>query len=395
MISFDEAVALMGAAVQPLPTEMVPIAAAARHVLAQPVIAGIDSPRADVSAMDGYAVREADLASLPARLRLIGQSFAGAGWNGIVEPGTCARIFTGAPVPSGANRVVIQENVRRDGDIALIDEVPGAAPHIRRRGSDFASGEQLLPAGRLLDPRALVAAAAADLDEIEVFPRPRLFILSTGNELAEPGTARNRPDAIPESVSFGVAALAEQWGASCVGRTRLKDDLESMQLEATVAVEDADVVVVTGGASVGERDFAKAMFEPLGLDLLFSKVAMKPGKPVWLGQTSDRWVIGLPGNPTSALVTARLFVTPLLCLLQGRPAEAALPWNSASLSSPLPACGTRETFHRAALREGQANGLSFQDSSAQKALAEADVLVRQRANTSALAAGELVEILDF
>jgi molybdopterin molybdotransferase len=233
------------------------------------------------------------------------------------------------------------------------------------------------------------------VSELAVFRRPGVYILSTGDELAEPGTAGDRADSIPESVSFGVSALAEQWGAACVGRARLQDDLESMQLAATVAVEDADVVVVTGGASVGERDFAKAMFEPLGLELVFSKVAIKPGKPVWLGRTPDRLVIGLPGNPSSAMVTARLFLAPLLCLLQGRPIDAAIGWKSAALASPLPGCGGRETFHRARLREGAADLLSFQDSSAQKALAEADLLVRQRANSPAIGAGGLVEVLDF
>lgn len=395
MITFDDALELIRSTVQPLGTESVPIAMAAGRVLAEPVIARIDSPRADVSAMDGYAVREEDLASLPAQLRVIGESFAGDGWNGTVEPGSCARIFTGAPVPPGADRVVIQENVQREGDMALVGEQPGSARHIRRIGSDFSAGDELLPSNRLLDPRAIVAAAAADLPELAVVRQPRVHILSTGDELAEPGTARDRGDAIPESVSFGVAALAEQWGAAFVGRTRLQDDLEAMHLAATVALEDADVVAVTGGASVGDKDFAKAMFEPLGLELVFSKVAIKPGKPVWLGRAGDGLIVGLPGNPSSAFVTARLILAPLLCKLQGRSLDQALRWTNAPLGSPLPACGSRETFHRARWREGAADLLSFQDSSAQKALAEADLLVRQRANSPAIGAGKLVEVLDF
>jgi molybdopterin molybdotransferase len=355
----------------------------------------IDSPRADVSAMDGYAVRDADLTDLPARLRVVGESFAGALWSGTVEPGTCARIFTGAPLPPGADRVVMQENVRRDGDQAIIDEAPGKARHVRKRGSDFCAGDELLPAGRLLDPRAIVAAAAADVGTVHLFRRPRVHILSTGDELCEPGEARGRADAIPESVSLGVAAIAGEWGAETVGRTRLRDDLPAMHAAAASVVDTADVLVVTGGASVGERDFAKAMFEPLGLELIFSKVAIKPGKPVWLGRVGRRYVVGLPGNPTSALVTARLLLAPLLAAIAGRSSEAALSWRSVATAGPIEACGDRETFHRARLRNGAAEVLSFQDSSAQKALAEADLLVRQPANSQSFAAGDIIEALDF
>ena len=168
-----------------------------------------------------------------------------------------------------------------------------------------------------------------------------------------------------------------------------------MRSVAARALETADVVVVTGGASVGEKDFAKAMFEPLGLELIFSKVSIKPGKPVWLGRVENKLVMGLPGNPTSALVTARLFLAPLLAGLTGQAIERALAWRSMPLASPLSDCGARETFHRARLINGAAEVLSFQDSSAQKALAEADLLVRQRANAPASYTGESVEALDF
>lgn len=395
MINFDEAIELIRSVARPLGTQTAPLKKAAGRVLAEPVVAQIDSPRTDVSAMDGYAVREDDLVGFPLHLKIIGESFAGAGWTGTVTPGTCARIFTGAPLPTGSDRVIIQENVRREEDVAVIDEHPSASRHVRHRGSDFQTGEELLPAGRLLDARSIVAAAAADVPGVEVFRRPRLYILSTGDELAQPGTARQRPDAIPESVSFGVAALAEQWGAECAGRTRVGDDLPAMKSVAESALSTADVVVVTGGASVGEKDFAKAPFEPLGLELVFSKVAIKPGKPVWMGRIGDRLVLGLPGNPSSALVTARLLLAPLLALMQGRALEDALRWTDAMLALPLPACGPRETFHRATLQNGTADILPFQDSHAQKALAEADVLVRLRANSPERPAGVAVEVLDF
>ncbi|HEU4809502.1 MAG TPA: molybdopterin molybdotransferase MoeA [Sphingomicrobium sp.] len=395
MISFDEAVHLIRSLARPLGTERVPLAEAAGRVLAAPVIAQIDSPRVDVSAMDGYAVREDDLATFPAALSLAGESFAGSGWNGTVMADSCARIFTGAPVPAGADRVIMQENVRREGDVAVIDAPPGTSRHIRMRGSDFHKGDELLPAGRLVDARAIVAAAGADVSDVEVFRQPSVHILSTGDELAEPGTARDRVDAIPESVSFGVAALANQWGATFAGRTRLQDDMPSMQSAAAAALETADVMVVTGGASVGERDFAKAMFEPLGLELLFSKISIKPGMPVWVGRVADRLVVGLPGNPTSAMVTARLVLAPFLAGLAGRSTDDALSWRPMPLRSALPECGLRETFHRARLTAGGAELLSFQDSSAQKALADADLLVRRRANAPAMSAGRMVEVLDF
>jgi molybdopterin molybdotransferase len=290
---------------------------------------------------------------------------------------------------------VIQEDVRREGDIAIIEKDPGEERYIRRHGSDFQEGDVLLPRGRLLDPRAIVAAAGADVQWLQVFRQPRLRIIGTGDELAEPGTARHRPEAVPESLSLGIAALAQQYGAAVLDRLRLRDDLETMRDAAPGAVQDANIVVVTGGASVGERDFAKAMFEPLGLQLIFSKLAIKPGKPAWFGHVGERLVMGLPGNPTSALVTARLLLLPLLARLQGSAIESVLDWKMAKLASRLGPCGGRETFHRARLHNGKAEVLSFQDSGAQKSLAEADVLVRQPSNSPGIDAGGMVQILDF
>lgn len=395
MISFDEAIELVRRSACPLGVESVALEGAAGRVLAAPIVARIESPRADVSAMDGYAVRDADLADLPARLTVAGESFAGTGWNGELKAAECARIFTGAPVPPGADRVVIQENVRREGDVAVIEHDPGRAFHIRSRGGDFAKGDELVAVGRPLDPRTIVAAAAADLAQVDVYLRPWVRVLCTGDELAEPGTAGRANDFIPESVSFGVAALAREWGAEVLGRMRLRDELDSMKAAAASAVVDADIVVVTGGASVGVRDFAREMFEPMGLELLFSKVAIKPGKPVWLGRTGNTLVVGLPGNPTSALVTARLLLAPLLAGMTGRNCDDALRWRRMVLATPLKECGARETFHRARWNGEEAEVLSNQDSSAQKALVEADLLVRQRADSPAQKAGELVDVLDF
>ena len=366
MISFDQAATIIGNAARPLGNERVPIGEAHRRVLAEPVVARVNSPPSDVSAMDGYAVREEDVLQLPARLRVIGESFAGSGFGGGVSPGSCVRIFTGAPVPDGADRVVIQEMVRREDDVAIIDEHPGAAKHIRIRGSDFQEGDLLVEAGTRLGYRQLVAAAGADLAEVKVWRRPTALILGTGDELAAPGSAAETPGAIPESVSFGVAALAEDWGASVNERIRLPDDLKAMELAAARALELADLIVVTGGASVGEKDFAKAMFESQGLELLFSKVAIKPGKPVWLGRVKGKLVMGLPGNPTSALVTARLLLAPLVAGLSGLDPQSALRWRKAPLLASLPACGDRETFVRARAVHESVEPTASQDSSAQK-----------------------------
>jgi molybdopterin molybdotransferase len=395
MISFDEALDRVRAAARPLGKEKVRIDEASGRVLAAPVTAHIASPRCDVSAMDGYAIRETDLAALPARLKVIGKSFAGSGWSGAVGEGECIHIFTGAPVPEGTDRIVVQEEVRRDGDTAIIDEDPGKTRHVRKRGGDFEQGDELVGAGRLLDKRAIVAAAAADIAEVEVFRRPSVSIVSTGDELSEPGSAALRPDAIPESVSLGVAVLVDEWGGSVVNRQRLPDDLSAMEVAAAQAVTASDLVLVTGGASVGEKDFAKAMFEPSGLELIFAKVSIKPGKPVWFGRSGSTLVMGLPGNPTSALVTARLLLAPLLAAMSGRDPMEALSWRSARLAGALKDCGPRETFHRARWSGNEVELFAFQDSSAQKVLANADLLVRQRANSPEIRAGEEVKVLDF
>jgi len=395
VISFDEAIALLRDVAKPLGSERVPLEQAHRRILAAPVVAGVDSPPSDCSAMDGYAVRDADLRGFPVRLPLAGESFPGNEVTKELAPGHCVRIFTGAPVPGGADRVVIQENVVREGEVAVIAAPPGAPRHIRPRGSDFLAGDLLLEAGRRLDPRALVAAAAADRPEVEVWCRPRLVILGSGDELVEPGAAATTPGAIPESLSIGIAALAVEWGAEFSGRSRLRDELISMRRAAADALDIADLVVVTGGASVGDRDFAKAMFDDAGLELIFSKVAIKPGKPVWLGRARDRLVIGLPGNPTSALVTGRLFLAPLLAGLTGRDPGEALCWRRVPLANAAPAVAERETFVRARRNRDGGELISNQDSGAQRALAAADLLVRRPAHAPAAGAGELADMLDF
>lgn len=395
MISFDEALAIIEQSTARTDVLRSALDAAAGMTLAAPVIAGIDAPRCDVSAMDGYALRAGDLHELPARLDVVGTSYPGMDELPKVARGQCARIFTGAPLPVGCDTIAIQENVRCEGEIAIF-AMPARGPHfIRRRGADFRKGEELLPKGHVLGPRSLVAAAAGDCSHLTIHARPKVVIMGTGDELVVPGIARQSLRAVPQSISVGLSAAIGAWGGDCLRAETLPDDLDGLVAAAQRAVSDADLVVVTGGASVGERDFAKAMFEPAGLELMFSKVAMKPGKPVWLGKVGSALVMGLPGNPTSAMVTARLLLAPLLRVISGGEANDALRWHAGRLSQPLPATGDRETFVRAAHDRDGIRPLAYQDSGAQLTLAQADLLVRCPAGMSERAIGETVEIIDF
>lgn len=394
MIAFDEALAILIAEAKPLAAEAVVLEAAHGRVLAEPCIAQVDAPRSDISVMDGYALRDADLA-LAAPVRVIGAAYPGAAFEGVVQPGECVRIFTGAPLPHGADRVVVQEDVERDGDAMRVVGTLSGKRYIRPLGSDFRAGEILLEAGTPLGPRALVAAAGADVSTLPVWRRPRLSVISTGDELAAPGQARDRAGSIPESASYGAAALGAAWGAEIVGRYRLRDDIAELTAGATGALDQADVVVVTGGASVGEKDYAKQIFVSLGTEILFSRIAIMPGKPVWFGRCREKFVLGLPGNPSSAMVTARLFLTTLLAGLTGRAPAEALRWRSATLVAPLEAASARETFVRARFAGEGVAPLGNQDSGLQRALAEADVLIRRLPHAAALPAGSIVSVIDF
>ncbi len=392
MVEFAEAIALIEAAVTPLGVERMPIAAAAGRVLADPLFARRDMPQTPVSAMDGYAVAAADLVH-GAALPVIGESRAGAGFAGSLKPGQAVRIFTGAPVPHGADCVVIQEDAIRDGDVVRLAGRASPGRHIRTAASDFAAGALLLPAGTRLRAPAMVAAAAADRAHLHVYRRPRVAILATGDEIAPPGHAWRRADTIPDSASHGAAAMAVGAGATIVRRGQGQDDLALLTAQAGAALAKADLVIVTGGASVGDHDLARPMFAAHGLDLLFGKVAIKPGKPVWLGRARGRWVLGLPGNPTAALVTAALLLRPLLARLQGEPASAMLRWQRLPLAAPLPATGVRESFVRASGEDDGLVPLAQQDSSAQAALARAEWLIRCPPDQPALPAGTLVSAL--
>lgn len=393
-IGFDAALARLPGPEALLGTETVALDRAAGRVLAEPLRARHDSPREPTAAMDGYAVLDAGTAP-DQPLRLIGESRAGQGFAGKVGPGEAVRIFTGAPLPAGADRCIVQEHALREGDVVRFTPGYGPGWHVRATGSDFAAGALLLDRGTRLSPQAMVAAAAADVADVCVARRPRVAILGTGDELAAPGTAADRPGAIPESVSFGVAAMVAEAGGDVVRRATGRDDLPALQDLAGSLLEAADLVIVTGGASVGDHDLARPMFAPHGLALIIDKVAIKPGKPVWLGRAGDRWVLGLPGNPTSALVTAALFLRPLLAALQGQEPGRALRWRSLPLATPLPAVNDRETFVRARWQDHGLVPLGNQQSGAQAALAEADWLIRRPLGSAAATAGKNVTALAF
>lgn len=393
-ISFDNALSRIADAASPLASENVSMAAAAGRILTEPLRARNAAPRQAVAAMDGYAV--VDAATRPGMpIRVIGEAFAGVGFSRLVGAGEAVRIFTGAALPNGADRCIMQEYARRDGETVSFEEGYGPGWHVRGAGSDFAAGAVLLHAGTRLSPRAMVTAAAADVAALEVRRRPRVAIIGTGTELAAPGLAHTRAYAIPESVTFGVAAMAEAAGAQIVSRQTGMDCLSTLEGLADDALTLADIVVVTGGASVGERDFAKSMFATNGLELVFAKVAIKPGQPVWVGRSRGKWILGLPGNPTSAMVTARLFLLPLVARLQGQTIAGALHWRRMPLAAALPRTGNRETFVRARWDDVGLIPLGNQQSAAQAALVNADWLIRCPAGQADVAAGAMVNALLF
>ena len=391
-ISFDEAMDLLEQAIEPLVTEMVSLDHSAGRTLASDITARLPSPRFTVSAMDGYAVRIEDVVAGQA-MPVTGEARPGRPYAELLGQGKAVRIFTGGTLPEGADCVIMQEYAARDGEVVRFSEGFGPSRHVREAGSDFAAGDVLVRAGTRLDPRTLVAAAAAGAGKVAVYRRPKVSILSTGDELAEPGTASERAYAIPDSIGAALAAMVEQAGAIVAARTRALDDLPALEKQAGDLLQEADLVVVTGGASVGDRDYAKPMFETHGLKLVFDKVAIKPGKPVWFGRVGGKMVLGLPGNPTSAMVTARLFVVPLLGSLQG--GQCGHVWRNMPLVAPLPATGDRETFVRAEWEADGLRPLGNQDSGVQGGLARADWLVRCPAGQGEVAPGSLVSALPF
>ncbi|MEZ0279625.1 MAG: gephyrin-like molybdotransferase Glp [Methylibium sp.] len=393
MLSVDEARTIMLEVAQPLPAETVKLADALGRVLAAPVIAPRDHPPFPSSAMDGYAVRSADT---PGSLKVVGEAAAGHGFDGPCEAETAVRIATGGAAPEGADTIVIQEDVTRNGD--RID-VPEAKPgkYIRKRGLDFPAGTELLPRARKLDGIALALAAASGAGTLSVVRRPRIAILNSGDELAEPGSTPG-PFQIFESGNYGIAGLISAWGGVPLPLGLLPDDEEAIARAAERGLAESDLLVMVGGASVGDHDFARPALERLGLELKFSKVSVRPGKPTWFGTTPKGPVLGLPGNPASALVCAYLFLHPLMEAMLGRDPLASVAPRPARLAGALPANGKREQFLRARCdidQDGQLTACAFgnQDSSLLSIFAAANALIRQAADTPALAEGALVDVL--
>jgi molybdopterin molybdotransferase len=390
LLAVQAARARMLAKVAPLATEAAPLDEALGRVLAADITAARDQPPFAASAMDGWAVRAADT---PGALAIVGESAAGHGYERALDPGRAVRIFTGAPVPAGADAVVIQEDATREGDTVVVPKVRDPR-HIRPAGLDFKAGERLLSAGVRLDPWRLALAAAAGRASVPVFARPRVAILATGEEIAAPGAPAG-PNQIYDSGTTTLTALIRTWGGEPLALPRVGDDIGAI---ASAARDVAcDLIVTLGGASVGDHDLVKPALESLGLALEVESVAVRPGKPTWFGVLGDgRPVLGLPGNPASAMVCAELFLRPLLATLQG--ADSALPVVIARAAAALGANGERETWMRAKLSYGPAGEVSAtpltdQDSSLVTVFAAADALLRRAARAPAVAVGDSVEAL--
>jgi molybdopterin molybdotransferase len=383
----------MLALVQPLTGETAPLQSALGRVLTQSIVSLRDQPPFAASAMDGYAVRSSDT---PGTLRLIGESSAGHGFEGRCEAGMAVRISTGAAMPDGADTVVIQEDVRRDGDGIT---VPGAeaGKNIRPRGCDFTAGTVLLSAGRRLDGVALSLAAASGLAQLPVARAPRIAILSSGDELAAPGSQPN-PYQIFDSGTFGIAGLIQAWGGIANRLAVEKDDVGAIARAAEEGLGASDLLVVIGGASVGDHDHARPALMRLGLTLAVEKIAVRPGKPTWFGKVRQGLVLGLPGNPASALACAALFLRPLIEAMLGRDPLQCVAMHRARLAQGLPANGPREHYLRARLEvdeEGRQIVRAFedQDSSLISIFAAANALIRLPADAPEQAAGATVDVL--
>jgi molybdopterin molybdotransferase len=362
----------------PLPGESVPLADVAGRVLAEPVVALRTQPPFNASAMDGYAVRSADVASAPAQLEVIGMAPAGRGFSGTVGEGQAVRIFTGAPLPEGADTIVIQENVRDLGNRQIeVTERTAEARNVRRRGLDFVQGDVVLEKGRVLDAAALSLAASANHPALNVVRRPLVAIIATGDELLPPGSALG-PDQIISSNAYGVAAAAQSVGARALDLGIAADRKEAIAALVRKAVEaNADVIVTLGGASVGDHDLIHDVLTSEGMRLDFWKIAMRPGKPLMFGRLGNVRCIGLPGNPVASIVCSQLFLKPLLARLGGRDHRQDL--RTARLGAAMQANDLRQDYVRAVIREDAgtlvATPFGIQDSSMLRTLADANGLI--------------------
>jgi molybdopterin molybdotransferase len=388
LLAVDEARSRMLAEIAVLPAETVPLARSIGRVLAEDVAAVRDQPPFAASAMDGWAVRSADG---PGTLTIVGESAAGHGFEGQVRAGEAVRIFTGAALPDGCDAIVIQEDAERDGERVRVPAVE-AGHFIRPAGGDFKAGAALLARGARIDPWRLSLAASAGRAELFVHRRPRVALISTGEEIVE-APATPGPFQVYDSGVPALAAMIEGWGGEAIRARPVRDQLDAVV--AALREAEAELVVTVGGASVGDHDLVRAAGEALGLSYRVESVAVRPGKPTFFGVLADgRRLLGLPGNPASALVCAEMFLHPILGAYQGaEPQPATLP---AKLAQDLPANGPREHWMRAKLsyEAGEVSVRPYrdQDSSLVSVFAASDALLRRLAGAPPAAAGEVVEV---
>ncbi len=394
MLSVEEARARIVGPLRPTPAETVALPEAWGRVLAAPVPARLTQPPADMSAMDGYALRASDgIAS--AELAVVGRAPAGRPFAGQVVQGGAVRLFTGSVVPDGADCVLPQEDVDRDGDRITVREAAQPGRHIRRAGQDFRHGDILLPPGTRLGARAIGLIAAGNHPWVAVHRQPRIAILATGDEIVLPGEPL-QPGSIVSSNAHALAALVRAGGGVPMVLPIAPDDPVAI---ASVAdcLTGVDLLLTTGGASVGEHDLVQSSLATRGFALDFWRIAMRPGKPLLFGRLGNTPVLGLPGNPVSALVCAILFLLPALDRLGGLP-DGAVPTAAARLSAPLPANDHRADHLRATLSADTAGNLvatpfDRQDSSLLQLLASAGCLILRAPHASALAAGATVQVV--
>lgn len=388
MITVDEALAELFALVTVAETETVPLDRAAGRVLATDVTALRDQPPFPASAMDGYAVK-ADEVRPGATFRVVGESAAGHGYDGNVGAGEAVRIFTGAPVPEGADRVVIQEDTARDGDTIVLQDDLDPQVYVRPAGGDFRAGS-VVQAPRRLGPQDVALLAAMNIADVPVRRRPVVALIATGDELVMPGETPSR-DQIIASNSFGLKAMLDAAGAEARLLPITRDNLPSLRTAFTLAA-DADLIVTIGGASVGDHDLVAPAAEEMGLDRSFYKVAMRPGKPLMAGHMGGSTLIGLPGNPVSSMVCGQVFLLPVLRAMLGLGTGPA-PRLQRPLDADIGQNGPREHYMRAKLSAGGIAPYDRQDSSLLTVLAAADALLVRPPHDGPRRAGDMVDYI--
>jgi molybdopterin molybdotransferase len=395
-MSVAEALRRVLADASALPAETVPLTDACGRTLAEELSALRTQPPAAVSAMDGYAVRAEDVATAPVTLALIGEVAAGHPFDGEVKEGQTARIFTGGVMPAGADSVVIQEQASRDGGRVTIQKPSGKGRNVRGQGIDFSEGERLLPKGRRLSDRDVMLAAAMNHPQLRVHRRPKVAVIGTGDELIMPG-GLPRAGEIVYSNGFAITALARNEGAEARDFGIARDSLEDIGAAIRRARDwGADILVTTGGASVGEHDLVQRALKAEGLDLSFWRVALRPGRPMMHGELGSLQVLGVPGNPVSSYVCAFLFLVPLIRRLCGR-SDVEHVLERARLGRDLPENDERADYLRATVEVGSdgpvATPVPLQDSSLMSPLAKAGCLVIREPHERSAAAGSTCMIL--